>query len=348
MKSRLAWGVKRALALGLLLSGTATAQVKDAAKGPAVTVSAEARQHFAAGVSLLQDPDGARYEEAYLEFKTAYADSPSWKILGNLGICAMKLERDREAIEAFRRYLDEGRDQIEPHERQQVQRDLATLEAAVATVTFSSTAKGVQIFDERLSASGGVSRNSYGPFEGSIELGIRPGRHRIVASSPGLGDVTFELQVDPKAVFTKEIDFSKPSEAAPSSTKVSATTPSEESSADLRWAAYGSLGVGLVGVGVGTALAVLSNGKYDEANSMCPDTGTCFLTRAQADERTSLGEEGDRLKTFSMVGFIVGGVGLATGTALLVWGGSSSKSEGPTASVKAYVSTSSVGVLGSF
>src|SRR5687767_2361394 len=62
-------------------------------------ISEEARLHFEAGVNLLQDPDGARFEEAYREFKTAYAATPSWKILGNLGICAMKLERDSEAID---------------------------------------------------------------------------------------------------------------------------------------------------------------------------------------------------------------------------------------------------------
>jgi hypothetical protein len=336
----------------VLLAGTVTvlpAQAKDA-KTAKAAVSPAAREHFNAGVSLLQDPDGARYEEAYQEFKTAYADSPSWKILGNLGICAMKLERDREAIDAFRRYLSEGKDQIDADERQQVERDLATLEAAMATVTFTSTAKDVQIFDERLSSSGGVSRNSYGPFEGSLELGLRPGRHRIVASSPGLGDVTFELQVGSKAVVTKDIDFSKPSEATTTtSTSLSPTAaPADESGSDLRWAAYASLGVGLLGVGAGTAFAVLSNNKYDEANSMCPSSGTCELSSAKAAERTSLGEDGDKLKTFSLVGFIVGGAGLATGTALLVWGGPSSKTEATTASVKPYLSPNGVGVLGSF
>ncbi|MBV9949955.1 MAG: hypothetical protein JOZ69_24140, partial [Myxococcales bacterium] len=66
-------------------------------------VSEEARKHFAAGVSLLQDPDGARYEDAYREFEAAYAASSSPKILGNIGYCALKLERDGEAIAAYSR-----------------------------------------------------------------------------------------------------------------------------------------------------------------------------------------------------------------------------------------------------
>ncbi len=151
-----------------------------------------------------------------------------------------------------------------------------------------------------------------------------------------------------KAVLTKDIDFSKPSEATTSTTLAPTAAPAEEAGSDLRWAAYASLGVGLLGVGAGTALALLSSNKYDEANSKCPITVRCELSSAKAAERTSLGEDGDKLKTFSMVGFIVGGAGLATGTALLVWGGPSSKTEATTASVKPYLSPNSVGVLGSF
>src|SRR4051812_18719060 len=75
-----------------------------------VQITPEARARFSAGVNLLKDPEAPRYEEAYREFKAAYAASPSYKILGNLGLCAMKLERDEEAIDAYERYLKEGKD----------------------------------------------------------------------------------------------------------------------------------------------------------------------------------------------------------------------------------------------
>jgi len=57
---------------------------------------------------LPHDPDGARYEEAYREFKDCVRRFPSWKILGNLGITSMKLERDGEAVDAFEKYLAGG------------------------------------------------------------------------------------------------------------------------------------------------------------------------------------------------------------------------------------------------
>src|SRR6476659_9259610 len=64
------------------------------AKATPSGISDEARSHFFAGVALLQDPEGEKVEEAYREFKKAYEISGSPKILGNMGFCAMRLERD--------------------------------------------------------------------------------------------------------------------------------------------------------------------------------------------------------------------------------------------------------------
>src|SRR5678815_573648 len=122
--------------------------------GADVPINQEARAHFNAGVNLLQDPDGARYEEAYSEFKAAYRASPSWKILGNLGIGAMKLERDGEAIEAFKRYLREGGADVEDEERAQFERDISTLEAGVVRLTVDSDPPGAIVEDQRFASSG--------------------------------------------------------------------------------------------------------------------------------------------------------------------------------------------------
>src|SRR4029079_4172431 len=103
-----------------------------------VQVSEAARQHFKTGVAYLTDPDGARYEDAYREFKTAYADSPSWKILGNLGITSMKLERDGEAVDAFEKYLAGGGANVDSSERAQMERDLMTTKAGLVWVTVKS------------------------------------------------------------------------------------------------------------------------------------------------------------------------------------------------------------------
>src|ERR1041384_8805806 len=123
MKLRAVFG---STALALILASSA-AHAQDG------QVSDSARQHFKTGVAYLKDPDGARYEEAYREFKAAYADSPSWKILGNLGIVAHELERDGEAIDAFEAYLERGGKELPADDRSQFKEDLPVARAAYAS-----------------------------------------------------------------------------------------------------------------------------------------------------------------------------------------------------------------------
>jgi hypothetical protein len=181
-----------------------------------VQVSDSARQHFKTGVAYLQDPDGARYEEAYREFKAAYADSPSWKILGNLGISAMKLERDGEAIDAFEKYLAQGGSQVDAAERAQMERDLLTTKAGVVSVSIKvAPATGVVITDERQPLAGRPVTNRYelGP-DGALQAGIRRGRHKITASVDGYVDQVWELDAEPGPAQAHEFTL-QPTPTAP-------------------------------------------------------------------------------------------------------------------------------------
>lgn len=158
-----------------------------------VEVSEEARRRFRVGVSLLQDSEGPRYEEAYHEFAAAYAESPSWKILGNLGLCAMKLERDGEAIDAFSKYLAEGGDEIDAEERRQIQTDLDALRAGAVTFTISLSEPGALIIDERVPNRGPLVVNHYGPVEGTLTIRVRAGLHRVRARLAGYEDAVWEI-----------------------------------------------------------------------------------------------------------------------------------------------------------
>jgi len=182
------------LCLGFLVAGLL---FSSAALGADVPISEKARAHFNAGVSLLQDPDGARYEEAYREFRAAYADSPSWKVLGNLGISAMKLERDGEAIEAFQKYLAQGGAAIDRDEKAQMARDLATLTAGVVQVELSSVPAGASIVDERVPLQGATVKNTYGPVADKLVVGVRPGQHRFTAHLDGHEDEVWTADAQP-------------------------------------------------------------------------------------------------------------------------------------------------------
>jgi hypothetical protein len=302
-------------------------------------VSKEAQDHFKAGVSFLQDPDGARYEEAYREFKAAYAASPSWKILGNLGIAAMKLERDGEAVEAFRKYLAEGGAELDADERAQVERDLSTLESSSAQLALTLP-EGATLLDERFPASGAAVQNSYGPGP-TLKIGVHPGRHRFTAKLEEQSSPAWEVELQPRDA--KQHTFSFKGEEK--SVGVS-TSPSDSGSGNgLRTGSYVAFGVGAVGVALGTIFGLKAQDTYKQGNALCPESGTCTLSSADAERRTQFGKDGDSAKTLSIVGFVAGGVGIATGVTLFVL--SSSKKEEPS-KVSAYIGPSQLGVVGSF
>ena len=166
-------------------------------RGADVPISEEAKRHFRAGVALIDDPDGPRYEEAYREFQAAYRASPSPKILGNLAICAMKLERDGEAIEAFQRYL-EGAADVGPVERKQTQRDLTTLEDNVVWLELRISPAGTSLVDERIPVSGPPLVNRYDVLAADDKLGIRRGRHRLTFRKQGYQPHVVELDAEKK------------------------------------------------------------------------------------------------------------------------------------------------------
>ena len=251
-----------ALLVSLLVSSTALAEAK---------VSAKAREHFDAGVAFLQDPDGAKYEEAYREFKTAYADSPSWKILGNLGIAAMKLERDGEAIAAFEKYLKEG--QLDAEEKRTVERDLRTLRAAAAKLTLRFNEDNADVTDERMPVQGNGVRNRYAATGGALEIWVRSGHHKIIASVPGKPDVSWDMDANSGGEYTHDFDFAAPPAAPVPSAAPVAPPPPRQPVATTRpvpvsvWVGLAATAGLAIGAGVTGAMALDRKSQYDKANT---------------------------------------------------------------------------------
>ena len=241
-------------------------------------VSTEARAHFEAGVSLLQDPDGARYEEAYREFLTAYEQSRSPRVLGNVGLCAMKLERDAEAIDAYSRYLDEVSD-IDPVERDQIRRDLLTLKSGVVRVTLTVSPPGAKIVDVRVAVRGDAVTNVYSPgTSDKITIGIRPGHHILKAKIADRESASVEVDATPGSAFTRSLVVAPPS----ANVQVARPAPSKVLPVTM-------LGLGLASLAAGGVTGYLSMQKVDEIASECPN-GECppsfDLERAQRNART--------------------------------------------------------------
>ncbi|MEY4544405.1 MAG: hypothetical protein RL685_600, partial [Pseudomonadota bacterium] len=192
------------------------APAKPAKPAQAVQITEKARELFRTGVTLLQDPDGARYEEAYQQFKAAYAESPSWKILGNLGVSAMKLERDGEAIQAFQGYLEQGGKELSKAERAQFQSDLDTLAATTATVTIQGLPAGTRVTDVRSPNQGSDIKNYYEvPGGEPLILRVRPGAHRFTAQWGDQEPQTHELETSSRQAHEVKFEAVQPKPAQP-------------------------------------------------------------------------------------------------------------------------------------
>jgi hypothetical protein len=252
----------RAFADDPAASPSAPSSAASPGKANPTGISEDARMHFAAGVALLQDPEGEKVEDAYREFQKAYEISPSPKMLGNLGFCAMRLERDGEAIEAYSRYLREVPD-IDVDERAQIVRDLQTLTVGVARLTIQTDKPGVRILDVRTPTRGERITNVYGPVDGKIDIGVRPGHHVITAKLADHEDAVWE--VDAFAASRDKFAFTM----RPRVVALPAAAGGEGRSSNVGpWIVIGIGGAMLVG---GAVTGIVALDKTSTLETKCPN-----------------------------------------------------------------------------
>lgn len=277
----------------------------------------EARLHFKNGVSLLQS-EPPNYQDAYYQFQLALEKSGgSWKVRGNLGFCALKLERDGEALEHYGEYLKEGGDAVDPDERNDIVSELLLLQGNLATVTVTSSDPAAQITVER---SGSVAPvQPYALKEGKAKLGLRAGAFTITAKS-GADTREWKQVLTPgqKAEFHFDFEAVEPAPApAPTSENPtqdnSGVAPLPKRSNPLRLAGYGAASVGVLALGGGVVTGLLaksseSKAKEDCLGKICPSSGEAKKNSAES------------LALTANVLFIAGGVLAATGVTLVVLG----------------------------
>lgn len=337
------WAAPLALSAALLGTTTTHAQLPPE-PSENVEVSDQARELFSVGVALLQDPDGARYEEAFRSFMQAYEASPSWKILGNLGLCALKLERYTDGIEAYERYLEAGADSMDPAERKQVERDLRIMKGTSGTLLIR--VKGgtpERIHDSRARTVGGPVTNTYtvGDDE-ALKLDVAGGTHTVSATSDGKrAEVVVEVEIG--AQTEAVLDFSPEAPAPMATTSTAEPTPQNAppprdtaqsgatfstddapSGSSLRTVGYIVGGVGVAALIGGAVTTGMGFGLKGDLDGRCPD-GRCEYT--SAEDKKTFEDDQNQLQTLGTVTtalYIGGGVLAATGVTLWFLGGKNS------------------------
>jgi hypothetical protein len=296
------------------------------------TISEEAKLYFRNGVELIQGSP-PNYQDAYYQFKIAYDKSKSWKVLGNLGLCAFKLERDGEALDAYNEYLKSGGNEIDPEERKQLERDVLIITGNSAAVTLASTVPDAELIDARAGTS--VPPQSYKFQGGNLTLRLRAGTHTLTASTPDGKQERWEVVLSPGKTVEYRFTFSSGTAAAAAPAAVPGAIEPAPAPADsggsggsgLRTVGFVTAGVGAAALIGGVITGIMAKGKEDDATGQCDADNRC-PTAAEADF-----DSASSLATTSTVLYIGGGVLAAAGVGMIIFGGGGGKESPPAAAL---------------
>jgi len=303
--------------------------------------TAETRAHFAAGVSALR---AENWSEAYREFKEAYAITPRWTILGNLGIAAEKLERIGEAIDSMMGYLERGGSGIDAKEAAAIRRTISHLEKESARITLEAPGS-YWIVDTRTAGTPVV--NEYGPLTGSVQLRVQPGQHTFRVArgveAPAWSGLLLAGDTATHS-FTPAVDAVEIADAPP-------TEPERdiESAQVSHVASYVLWGSGAAAGIAATIMAVHAGGLQQDSDSEFASRCPSGATGNDGCESTT---DADRAAAHWRTGALVTGVGalgaIVTGTVLFFLNGSAPSSRRTEARIQPLASPTVVGLRGAF
>lgn len=198
-----------------------------------------------------------------------------------------------------------------------------------------------------------VSRD--GVLLGAASLGtalpVDPGKHVVTVSAPGRSQGRFEATLgegETKQIEVEAGEIADTSTHAPvqlggtprAISPVSDDGPLRDGTSSQKMIGFALGGIGVVGLGLGTYFALRANSKNDEALQHCSDT-TC---RDQAG--IDLTNESRSAGKISIASFVVGGLSLAAGGALVLTAPKSAPSSAPTARVVVAPGAIGIGIGG--
>lgn len=157
-----------------------------------------------------------------------------------------------------------------------------------------------------------------------VPIAVDPGEHTVQATAPGHERWSATITVGGDAdAQTVTIPTLKPASGPIGTQAPGASTGAPPPSADAsepeeglgtnHYLAIVAGGLGVAGLGVGTAFGLVASSQWDDAQSLCeaPPNGC-------SAEGVQMGQDAQTSATISTVGFIVGGVGIAAGVVLWV------------------------------
>jgi len=260
------------------------------------------------------------------------------------------------APQAFRDAQESARDEIQKIEPRLSRLTLSvTVPAGVAAVV---TMDGKEVPSALL----GVPRPvDPGPHDIEAKAdGYYPAQQKVVLAEGGSDSITLTLEPDPNAPTAAPEPApndaplaAEPAPTAPAMPEDSGTAPGTSQGGNLRVPAYVAFGVGAVGLGAGIVFTLQSAGKRSDANDVFAECqsrgvdGQCKVEDPLSRKVEDLDDQAGSARTMAIVGYALGGVGIAAGVTLLLLdrSGSSSASQ---PRITPWVGYQSAGVTGTF
>lgn len=284
----------------------------------------EARRAFQEGIALAKQQ---RWAEALEALQRSDAMHPHAITTYNIGYCERELGHLTRARKQLSKALADhrARGSVElPSDLQAAAQEyLIEIEQRLARVLVSITPGAVAVDGSPLELAGSgpaypvllAGTRESGPPEVppsfSFEVLLTPGEHRFVLAVKDHADVSVSRTFAPGSKTTLTL---RPPELSPA-----ASTAQPKPQAQLgatpavkpnRTPAFVALGIGALGVAVGSVSGLIAFGKKDDVKAACEgsDTNAC----------TSERDSGNRAADISTVSFVLGGAALATSAVLFL------------------------------
>ena len=287
------------------------------------------------------DFEQLRYASARDKFTRAYGIAKVPKLavwlarseekLGHL-VAASELYREAAGLEKNELWKGDTQQQA----KDEAERELSRLSPRIPKLTV--LLEGAQPSEVELSIdNASVASGLIG-----VERPLDPGPHEIVARR-GSSSERKSLTLAEGDMQSVTLSFASPNVAVPAAAEQASSTPAETAPAPKardqaqRTAGWIGIGVGGAGLALGAVTGILVGTKYSDLKDKCGSDHVC--DPAQGDDVSSY----QSLRTVSTVGFVAGGVLLATGVTLLL---TSPKAESATVGV--WLSPRGAGLRGAF
>lgn len=295
--------MKRVSLTAALLAGLTFLGSSEALAETANSAAAEAL--FNEGRRLLETQD---YDAACAKFAESQRLDPGTGTLLNLATCYESAGKKATAwltwLEAARSARQAGQSEREAGARsraQELEKELGRLVVNVRQPVADNLV--VERNGEELSSG------AWG-----IPLPLDAGTYRITARAPGHGSFEGTANVRDGEQSTFEIPpLSSTAEPTPAPTSSAGASASEPGSSQRTWG-YVVGGVGVLGIGVGSALGILAISKNDESKQHCDTSDATRCSQTGVDLRN----EALGYATGSTIGWAVGAAALVTGAVLIL------------------------------